>query len=263
MFNADQVVIGCAGRQVGLLCIPMENVFEIISVGEARARGLKRYFTGKPCKHGHIAERRVANKGCVVCAVNDDARNKVKHAEVMRERARAYYWDNAEERREYRRAYGKANREVETAKNKEWFARNPEKIREYQKRDHEKRGPQKAEFARVWRKENRARANALGAKRYARQRSAIPYVREDLLPFYQSEMLAIYAESRTVSELTGVRHDVDHIFPISKGGVHAPWNLRVLLSSENQSKKDKWPKHEPTHVMWQGELMSRLIETTE
>ena len=58
-------------------------------------------------------------------------------------------------------------------------------------------------------------------------------------------------------------HDVDHIFPLSKGGVHAPWNLRVLLSSENQSKKDKWPKNEPTHVMWQGELMSRLIETTE
>jgi hypothetical protein len=29
----------------------------IISCKEAKARGLKRYFTGKPCKRGHIAEQ--------------------------------------------------------------------------------------------------------------------------------------------------------------------------------------------------------------
>jgi hypothetical protein len=27
----------------------------------------KRYFTGKPCKHGHIAERYTASHACVVC----------------------------------------------------------------------------------------------------------------------------------------------------------------------------------------------------
>jgi hypothetical protein len=32
---------------------------EIISRAEAKARGLTRYFTGKPCKYGHIAERYV------------------------------------------------------------------------------------------------------------------------------------------------------------------------------------------------------------
>jgi 5-methylcytosine-specific restriction endonuclease McrA len=40
---------------------------EIISRQEARARGLWRYFTGKPCKYGHIAQRRVSNKECYGC----------------------------------------------------------------------------------------------------------------------------------------------------------------------------------------------------
>lgn len=30
--------------------------------------GLKRYFTGKPCPRGHVAERFVSTKACVVCA---------------------------------------------------------------------------------------------------------------------------------------------------------------------------------------------------
>lgn len=34
---------------------------------EARAAGLHRYFTGQPCKHGHIAERLVSNHTCLEC----------------------------------------------------------------------------------------------------------------------------------------------------------------------------------------------------
>jgi isocitrate lyase len=40
---------------------------EIITRAEAKARGLKRYFTGKPCKHGHIAEWAVSNYTCWGC----------------------------------------------------------------------------------------------------------------------------------------------------------------------------------------------------
>lgn len=45
---------------------------EIITRAEARARGLKRYFTGKPCKHGHVAERQTGGKGCLECARETD-----------------------------------------------------------------------------------------------------------------------------------------------------------------------------------------------
>jgi 5-methylcytosine-specific restriction endonuclease McrA len=39
----------------------------MISRAEARALGVKRYFTGKACPSGHIAERMVSNTDCVDC----------------------------------------------------------------------------------------------------------------------------------------------------------------------------------------------------
>jgi len=39
---------------------------EIISRKEARAQGLKHYFTGKPCVHGHVAKRDVFGH-CIEC----------------------------------------------------------------------------------------------------------------------------------------------------------------------------------------------------
>jgi hypothetical protein len=42
-----------------------------ISRAEARARGLKRYFTGVSCMKGHVAPRYSANCKCVICAADD------------------------------------------------------------------------------------------------------------------------------------------------------------------------------------------------
>jgi hypothetical protein len=33
----------------------------------ARAAGLKRFFTGRPCKHGHLSERYVSTGSCIAC----------------------------------------------------------------------------------------------------------------------------------------------------------------------------------------------------
>jgi hypothetical protein len=41
---------------------------EIISRADAKARGLRRYYTG-PCKRGHVAERHVSSRRCVVCGL--------------------------------------------------------------------------------------------------------------------------------------------------------------------------------------------------
>jgi hypothetical protein len=41
---------------------------EIISRKEARAQGLKRYFTGKPCHLGHLEERTCVSGRCLACA---------------------------------------------------------------------------------------------------------------------------------------------------------------------------------------------------
>lgn len=39
----------------------------LITVEDAKRQGLVRYFTGEPCKHGHVAERYVNGRQCVVC----------------------------------------------------------------------------------------------------------------------------------------------------------------------------------------------------
>ncbi|WP_321905140.1 HNH endonuclease [Paraburkholderia tropica] len=40
---------------------------KIISRAEAKAAALKRYFTGSPCKYGHVAERSTVNGLCLEC----------------------------------------------------------------------------------------------------------------------------------------------------------------------------------------------------
>lgn len=44
----------------------MEDI-KIITRKEAKLLGLRRYFTGLPCKHGHIAQREISNGCCVEC----------------------------------------------------------------------------------------------------------------------------------------------------------------------------------------------------
>lgn len=40
----------------------------IISRAEAARKGRKTYFTGIPCKHGHISERYTSNNVCITCS---------------------------------------------------------------------------------------------------------------------------------------------------------------------------------------------------
>ena len=52
---------------------------EIISRSKAKARGLKRYFTGEACKHGHICERYVKFRSCFECNMNKNKNSTNKY----------------------------------------------------------------------------------------------------------------------------------------------------------------------------------------
>lgn len=57
-----------------------------------------------------------------------------------------------------------------------------------------------------------------------------------------SEIREIYNRCREISETSGVVHHVDHIVPISGKdvcGLHVPWNLQILTSTENLRKSNK------------------------
>ena len=52
-------------------------------------------------------------------------------------------------------------------------------------------------------------------------------------------ILSIYQKCAKITEETGVPHHVDHIIPISKGGLHHPDNLQILTATENIRKGNK------------------------
>lgn len=60
---------------------------KIISRKEAMERGLKRYFTGNPCKRGHVDERVVSGRRCGICSRMNEARDNLKKKERRREAA--------------------------------------------------------------------------------------------------------------------------------------------------------------------------------
>lgn len=58
------------------------GVVRIINRYQAKEASFTRYFTGKPCKNGHLAERYVNNGSCVACVAD---RVKVKYAAGWRQ----------------------------------------------------------------------------------------------------------------------------------------------------------------------------------
>lgn len=85
----------------------------VISCKKAKALGRKRYYTGRPCKHGHIAERYVTG-GCIVCANLDQLR---------------YYRQNPEKYMMLTIKYRDTNRERINRIQRDYYARHSERVR--------------------------------------------------------------------------------------------------------------------------------------
>jgi len=69
----------------------------IVTLEEAKAAGLKRYFTGKSCPKGHVAERRVNGKACVECAKANVSAWTKANPDKMRESFARYRSANQDE----------------------------------------------------------------------------------------------------------------------------------------------------------------------
>lgn len=188
---------------------------------EAKATGAKYYFTGEPCKHGHVAPRKTKG-ACVECI-------KIE-------------WQQAAEKRaDYFREYNKRE-DVKDRKN-EWYEANREQvIQAAATRPLEvKRVYQKA-----WKERNTVWVRADTKARRRKHRLATP---KWLTQAQKGQIRELYKIAITMTKTTGEQYVVDHIVPLRSEfvcGLHVPWNLRVIPRQENLLKSNKLIDTPPT-----------------
>jgi hypothetical protein len=191
---------------------------EIVSLDEARTSGLKKYYTGEPCKHGHISERYTSDRGCCVCRHLKNTTEKAKiyaknhrelNSEDILEKKKIYYKLNKNTIIKYQKIYREENKLAITENRHDYYLQN------------------KAVFI----------ANA-GVRRALKKKATVAWANKD-------EILKFYNQREKLSSETEIIYHVDHIVPLQSPlvcGLHNEFNLQILTAKENLSKCNRiWP----------------------
>ena len=107
---------------------------KIIQYKEAKAKGLKRYFTGIPCCHGHMAEKLTSNRSCIKCSQIHYRNN----SEKIKAKVKKWGENNKEYIKKYRKEHFQKNKEEMTEKNRIYREKNKDSVFEYHKSYREK-----------------------------------------------------------------------------------------------------------------------------
>lgn len=188
---------------------------QLISRSEAIAKGDVHYFTGKPCKRGHIGLRYTATRNCVKC--NQTPEYKV--AQKVRVKL-----STIKKQLEYsarQRKWWAGNRSKACTYSKEYRARNPEKV---------------ATYSKEWNAKNRDSRTAYAIAQHAKRKCRIA------VDFGELDRFVVLEAKRKCARLkkrTGYAWQIDHILPLNKGGLHKFDNLQVLPAVLNRFKSDK------------------------
>jgi len=177
----------------------------------------------KTCRKG-LHQYSFELKTCPECDKESRRSWREKNRESIREYNKRWYKEDPKRQREYEKSWCKKNPELNKQRGIRWAKENPERMKEKAKR---------------WRSKNKDKINAYTSKYRAAKKQALPsWV--DLNAIKQ-----IYTEAAELTKSTGIRHEVDHIYPLKSDymcGLHVETNLQVLTQLKNVSKKNRiWP----------------------
>lgn len=226
---------------------------KIIKRAQAKKEGLSRYFTGKPCKNGHISERQVSHAVCLACMAIWAANYRQKNLSVISEKAKAYRIANPEKvatwkenSKPKRKIAEKIRQQRDAEKLAEYRRANKERIAEWHRKNYLKnraeiiaknqqywdKNPEKRQqLSKSYYEANKPRYLAAWAKRKSNKLKATPkWANFD-------KIRAIYSRAHE----NGMH--VDHIIPLQNElvcGLHVHNNLQELTPLENMSKGNKF-----------------------
>ena len=140
-----------------------------------------------------------------------------KDPEAKKAYFKAYYERRKEELKANAKRIYESKREVYKDNARRWKANNPEAMKKIRAKERQ-------------RPEIKA-AVAEAKRRRKHQANAIALTEGEKL-----FVTSYYLQAQELTASTGIKHEVDHIIPLVKGGLHAPWNLQVLTQYENRSK---------------------------
>jgi 5-methylcytosine-specific restriction endonuclease McrA len=215
---------------------------EIISRSEAKARGLTRYFTGKPCKRGHIAGRRVANYGCEICVNLEEKYRRERNIQKFRKKDHDRYWNNHQSELERGRKFREENREKLKLKARRRKAKKPDHVLRLNRESMRRR-----------------RARGIAQKELKEWLAKNPGKRQEYNNKYRARKIAV-GGSFSVEDIVNIRKQqnnkcaycrinfgkkikatIDHIKALSKGGSNNACNIQLLCVSCNTSKNARDP----------------------
>lgn len=133
------------------------------------------------------------------------------------------------------------NKEAYKRRAKEWVEKNPEKRKQVAKKWQDANPVKRYHIQRNNRLSNPGYYAAHFKARQQRKRQAMPTWAS------VENIRAIYRQCAWVSKVTGVKHHVDHYYPLKSDivcGLHNEFNLRIVTAFDNLSKGNSFPTEE-------------------
>jgi len=204
----------------------------IVTRAEAKAAGLSRYFTGKPCPRAHIAERFTASGSCRLCG--NAQSNAVHKANPYKQAASQKVWRAANRDRVLAQAfeYRKRNRASLVARSRA-FASSPKGKANLKAHYAANTAEIKARIKR-WRDENPEQARSYGRNYRARAAAAVgKHTGAEIKAlFVRQNGKCAYCRKSIRSG-----YHADHIQPLLRGGTNWISNIQLTCGPCNIRKR--------------------------